>query len=245
MLAVSLIMALSTAGLHAQSKAPAVPAPPMPPEAAASEAPKDYSQAERLIFMTDQLGALKAPTTLRYTFRKSGSLEEAFNDTVTMNIKRQPDGSCCIGGGDFLSGTRRMSLPDVEDAKGNPVTVFFLEHDVRDMNRLTKGSQSYFRKRIRMAIYQGATVDEVSLPYQGRTVKGREIRIRPYDDDPMVTRFERYARKTYSFLLADDVPGGVYGIRSRIADAKAGADPLIVEELYIEGADPAKTPFTP
>ncbi|HAF54901.1 MAG TPA: hypothetical protein DCL01_06735, partial [Thauera sp.] len=49
-------------------------------------------------------------------------------------------------------------------------------------------------------------------------------------------RFAQYADKQYMFWLSDQVPGGVFGIASRMNAGDAGAEPLIVEELYIEGA---------
>ena len=62
--------------------------------------------------------------------------------------------------------------------------------------------------------------------------------IAPYADDPNRGRFEQYADKQYVFWLSDEVPGGVFGIASRMNAADAGAEPLIVEELYLEGATP-------
>ena len=48
-------------------------------------------------------------------------------------------------------------MPDIEGGEGgNPVTMYFLENDVRGMQRLTKGSQVHFRKQIRMALYKSA-----------------------------------------------------------------------------------------
>jgi hypothetical protein len=200
---------------------------------------KDYSPAERLIFMTDQLANVKPPARLRYSFRKSGALEEAFDDKVEIALAPQADGSCCLGHGEFLSGARQLQLPDVENAKGNPVIVYFLEHDVRDMHRLTKGQDAHFRRMIRMAIYKDAQVRDTSLRYRGRDVPGKEISIEPYTNDAQRDRFEKFARKRYVFLLSDEVPGGVYGIRSAISAQNADAPPLIVEELLIEGAEPA------
>ena len=198
----------------------------------------DFSPAERLLFMTNQLTALKPPTTLRYTFRKSGSMEEGFDDSVSISLSKQPDGSCCAGVGDFLTGARKLRLPEVPVAEGNPVILYFLEHDVREMQRLTKGSQYHFRKRIRMAVYQGAKVREVSLGYKGKTIQGTEIFIAPFLDDPNRPRYEKLAVKQYRFLLSNAVPGGVYGIRTEISEAPQAA--LIVEELYAEGAEPAR-----
>ena len=207
--------------------------------ALSASAAEDYSQAERLIFSSDQLHNVKPPATLGYSFKKSGALEAGYADRVSIAVAPQADGSCCIGRGEFLSGARRLTLPEVENARGNPVIVYFLEHDVRDMQRLTKGQQAHFRRMIRMAIYKGAQVSETTLRYRGREVHGQEVAITPYLDDPSRPRYEKFARKRYVFQLSDEVPGGVYGIRSSIGAENVDAPPLIVEELLIDGAEPA------
>jgi len=201
-----------------------------PPSAAAD----DISPAEKALFVTNHLATLKPPTTLRYNFRKSGTLEAGFEDKVSISLRAQPDGTCCTAATKFLEGTRRLVLPEVESAQGNPVILFFLERDIREMQRLTKGQSNYFRKRIRMAVYQGATMSDVSVSYLGRSVAARQITVAPYVDDPLRARFEALAEKRYVFTLSDQVPGGVVGIRSQV-DA-AGAQPVLVEEMTLEGA---------
>lgn len=198
----------------------------------------DYSDAERIIFMTEHLGTLQPPQTLAYTFRKHGSLEDDFEDRVTLRLSPTPAGACCNGEAEFLSDARRLQLPTVEDARANPVILYFLEHDVRDMNRITKGQQNHFRKRIRMAIYQGARVEQRAVQYLGRPINAQQVLISPYDDDPNRSRFEQYADKQYVFWLSNEVPGGVFGIASRMNARDAGAEPLMVEEMYLEGATP-------
>lgn len=205
---------------------------------AAPQNKQDYSVAERLLFMTPQLTRLKAPVTLGYSFRKSGTLEEAFDDRVAIALGRQGDGRCCTVQGEFLTGARRMTLPEIENPEANPVLLYFLEHDVREMQRITKGSQAYYRKRIRMAVYEAATVTEVSLAYRGKAVKAQRVEIDPYANDPARSRFEKFARKTYQFFLTDEVPGGVFGMRSVMRGAGATDAPLVVEELLIDGAAP-------
>ena len=217
--------------------------------ACADEPPRDYSPAERALFMTDQFAKLRPPTTLRYRYQRSGTLSPAFVDQVSIALKPQASsGRCCDASGEFLSGERRVELPPVEGASGNPVTLFFLERDVREMQRLTTGKSAYFRKRIRMAIYQGAQQRAVTLNYRGKNIAGQEYAITPYVDDPNRARFEQLANKRYVFLLSDAVPGGVYGIRVRAVDPAAktaDAPPLLDEELLIDGAAgspaPAKT----
>ena len=212
--------------------------------ARAEEPPKDFSAAERALFMTDQFAKLRPPMTLRYRFQRSGSLEPAFDDKVSIALKAPPaTGRCCDATGEFLSGERRVELPPVEGASGNPVTLFFLERDVREMERLTKGKSAYFRKRIRMAIFQGAQQRAVTLKYRGKAIAGQEFTITPYVDDPNRPRFEQLASKRYVFTLSDAVPGGVYGIRALVVDpAKdSAAPPVLAEELLIDGAAASQT----
>jgi len=205
----------------------------------------DYSPAERLVFMDDHLHRVKPPATLHYGFRKSGSLEEGFTDGVSVRLSAQPDGSCCAGRGEFLSGTHQFNVAEVENAHANPVILYFLERDIAEMHRLAKGQQNYFRKRIRMAIYDGAAVRDLNLRYRGQDVSAHEVAISPYLDDPMKPRYEKFARKRYTFWLSDAVPGGVYGIRTVMSDERVDAPPLMTEELFVDGAEPPPARSTP
>jgi len=200
-------------------------------------AAEDFSPAERAIFMTKQLANVKPPATLRYRFFKRGTLETAFEDDVTLKLTARTDRTCCDAKADFLSGPRRLALPEVEALEGNPIVLYFLERDIREMSRLTKGQAAYFRKRIRMSIYQGAQIREITLPYAGKTVAARQITVAPYGDDPLRVRFENLATKRYVFTLADDVPGGIYALSAGVAGGAADA-PLIDEELVLEGGSP-------
>lgn len=203
------------------------------PAGAADE--KDFSPAERALFMSDHLAQLRPPVTLHYGFRKTGSLEEPFDDKISVAFSKGADGKCCTGHGEFFSGARKQPMPEVEGASGNPVLMFFLERELREMQRLTKGSQGHFRKRIRMAVYNGATLRELPLRYRGRDVKGQEITITPFVDDPNRPKYEQLATKEYRFWLSDAVPGGIFGIRTWVRGASPEAKPLLVEELLIEG----------
>ena len=197
-------------------------------------AAEEFSPAEHALFMTDHLGALTTPITLRYTFRKIGSLEENFTDKVAVALKAQPKAQCCITSTEFLGGARRIKLPEVELARGNPVILHFLERDIHEMQRLTKGQANYFRKRIRMAVFNGAKISDVEVHYKGKAIAARQITISPYSDDPLRTRYEKLADKQYIFTLSKDVPGGVYAIRALVSGASAGEPPLLAEELVFD-----------
>jgi len=204
-----------------------------------AKAANDFSAAEQALFIDNHLGKLRPPLTLHYSYRKTGTLEAAFDDKVDVMLTAQADGMCCAASARFLTGAREMRQPDVEGAQGNPAILYFLERDIREMQRLTQGKANYFRKRIRMAVYQGTSIRDLTLQYRGRPVAVREFSISPYLDDPNRPRFEKLANKQYLFMLSDGVPGGLYGIRTQIDGKSADAPPLIVEEMILDGAEPA------
>jgi hypothetical protein len=176
------------------------------------------SPAETLLFETDHLARTKVPATLVYEFRHLSNVEPAFTDSVELEVSRSKDKGQMHAALRFLSGARKHALPDVDDAHGNPVLLGFLEHDIAEMRRLTGGSVTYFRKCIRMALANGAQVTPQRITYQGKTVDGKAVRIQPYLNDPLRARFENYVRKTYTFVLSDEVPGGIYQVRTSLAN---------------------------
>jgi hypothetical protein len=236
---------LAGAGFAAAQQQPQAPKQQPPEQQApqAQEAPKDFSAAERTLLMSNQLAGIKPPATVRYSFKKTGSLEAGFDDQVILVLKADANGRCCTANTQFLTTKQPLELPDVPSAEGNPVILHFLEREVREMNRLTKGSQTHFRKRIRMALYNAATVTPVTLRYRGKEIAGQEIKLSPFLDDPNRPRYENLAQKEYRFLLSEAVPGGLYAIRSAVAAADPTAAPVLAEELTIDGAEtPSSSP---
>ncbi len=203
-----------------------------------SYAQEQISDAEKRVFMSDHLKNIAGPMTLNYQFIKAGALEKAFEDEVRLSIKPAsagPGKHCHI---DFLTGERQYrQLPEViENATGNPVILAFLERDLSEMKRITKGQPNYYRKRIRMALAQTAEAKPVTIKYSGKEIPGREIILRPYEDDPARIRYEKFSNKSYTITLSDEIPGGVYKLRSvmqKRANKDAGAGKPMIEETLI------------
>jgi hypothetical protein len=193
--------------------------------AARAADPSQFSQAEKLVFTDNHLANVKASSGLHYSFVKSGALEPGFQDEVRVELDRSRKVQ-----GSFLTGERAVRLPEIELPEANPVILYFLEHDIRDMERLTKGKSAYFRKRIRMAMVDEAKVRDTTVSLNGRTLPAQEVTLSPYQTDPARSRYERFSNKRYVFVLAKDVPGGVYQIRSVMAGAQA-SDPAMIEEV--------------
>jgi hypothetical protein len=215
--------------------------------AAGPAAAQAISSAETLLFETDHLARLKAPATLVYKFRKDSNVEPGFSDEVRLDLARvEGKLSATLH---FLSGKHKQDIPALEEAHGNPVLLGFLEHDIAEMKRLTGGSTSYFRKRIRMALAENAQMSRQQIVYGGKTLQAQVVSIQPYLDDPMHARFEKYLHKIYTFVLSEQVPGGLYQLRSSVgkpepmrtaagAPGPAAPVPVIDETLTLISVTP-------
>ncbi|HXZ97446.1 MAG TPA: hypothetical protein VEG37_10455 [Burkholderiales bacterium] len=207
---------------------------------AALYADDKISEAETLLFETNHLKKITKPEKLHYIFVKSGTLEQNFQDDVQITIdKIMPDGGKYITT-EFLSGSKRIEFPPIEDAKSNPVLLWFLERDIREMQRLTGGKSPYFRKRIRIALADHAEVRPVKIAYDGKEVNGNEIKITPYINDELKERFGRHVGKYYLFTLSDRIPGGIYQLRTVDPDGqsdKSGTVPPLIEETLTFSPD--------
>ena len=188
------------------------------------------SAAEKLLFQTDHFKNVASAATLRYEFRKSGSAERGFDDSVEIRV-RTAEGAKRASVV-FFTNTRNVDFPEVVRPEGNPVLLYFLERDIREMERLTKGKSGYFRKAIRLALARSARLTETQVSYGGRTVPATDITITPYVDDPLKDRIGRYAGKIYIFTLSAEIPGGIYSVRTTVPPAGGAKEgPLIDERL--------------
>ena len=203
-------------------------------------ADQSISGAESQLFLSNHLGNLPDSAVLSYAYAKAGSLEPSREDSVRVTISPANPGTGRQVRVDYLSGTQRFELPLMGGANGNPVILFFLERDVREMQRLTGGQAAYFRKRVRMALADAAEIHPVTFEFAGHTVSGEQITVHPYRDDPLRKRFQRLAEKAYTFTLSDQVPGGIYRMETVVEapDAPAGTPPLISETLILLGVQP-------
>ena len=197
--------------------------------------PSQFSIAEMRLFVDDHLRGVSEPTILEYTYTKRGSLEAPVDDTARVIVGPRSAGGTQSVKVEYLINTRKLELSDIDGANANPVILFFLEHELREMHRLTGGSINYYRKRIRMALAEDAQIKEVTLDIGPRRVAATEIHIAPYRDDPARSRYEKFAQKTYVFTLSDDVPGKVVELRSELSgppgEPGKAPDSVIAESL--------------
>ena len=197
-----------------------------------AETERPLSSAQAVLFATDHLHAIDAPTIIRYSFAASGSAG-GFADRVAIGIEPRPDGTKDVNI-DFLSGERHLPFQPVSGFKGNPVLMFFLERDVLEMRKVTGGSALYFRNRIRDAFLTRAEIRPVNVAVDGKELSATEVTVVPFRDDPMIARFAAFREKSYRFVLVDAVPGSVYQIATFVPEGGAS------ETLTFAGSEPCR-----
>jgi hypothetical protein len=223
-------LALVAAALHfapAQAQAPS----PQPPASTAASAP---SQAEQLLFLHDHLANSRRPGSLRYAYIEDAEGSPRVTDRAVLTLSAATGSRCCDVHGDYRSGAAAVNLPDIPDARANPVLLYFLESEVRRLQRTTAGQAAHFRRRIRQALVDAASVTEGTLRWGGRTVPARTVRVAPFLDDPVRNRFLEQAATEYTFVLSDAVPGGVYQLSAILPANAAGGAPLARRTLTLD-----------
>jgi hypothetical protein len=177
----------------------------------------DVSPAEVLLFETDHLASIAHPAKLEYRFSWNGATP--FDDHIVLTLKG--DGPLHDVEPDYLSGVQHVAYPPVEKSRGNPLLLFFLEHDLREMQRETQGTTGYFRRLIRSALARpDLKVEPTTVTVDGRQLSAHRVLIAPYKADPnAASRYPRLAGKTYEFVLADDVPGQIVMLATHVVSA--------------------------
>ncbi|MDT3672118.1 MAG: hypothetical protein ROZ37_17490 [Aromatoleum sp.] len=202
----------------------------------------DFSSAEQQVFAAPHLENLPDSATLRYRYRKNEAGQAAVDDEVVVTARREEGRPGRAVQVDYLHGDRHLALPEVDNATSNPLILYFLESDVRDMHRRLGGQENYFRRRIRLALAEGAHVSTVAVRYRGQVLQGTRVEIHPYANDTLAERFRGMADKVYLFTLSPQVPGGVYELRSRVAAVASREEPLLEEILTLRDEASDGTP---
>lgn len=201
----------------------------------ASASAPDIAPAERLLFMQPHMTGIDPHTELDYAVDYSGPPAKV-SDTLRVLV---------MSPGNNKNDARVTDRTGNVDVPGglpcNPVIIYFLEHDIAEMQQLTGGQRRYFQQRVRLALAAGPAVTPVSGETLGlknvKSVKARQVVIQPYLNDPNADRFAQYTGKRYTFVISDDVPGRVLLIRTEVPGA--GNDfthPLQKETIAFQGA---------
>ena len=204
----------------------------------------EFSKAETLVWLTDQLDEISTPTKLHYDFVKRGTFEQGFQDVVEFVIDKVHADGMKSAHLKFFTGERNFKVPPVERTDVNPILKVYLQGDVYEMNRLTDPDGTarerwrYFQRRIKFALSDTATVENVTIEFDGQQYAAQKVSFRPYVNDPKRNLFPRFAGKEYEIIVSDELPGYLYKIRTVIPAGEEGGEPLIEEELVLSRLEP-------
>ena len=196
------------------------------------------SEAERLLFLQPHLNSIREPRTLTYDYMSQAASAPRVDDHATLALTPAPDGRCCSAHIDYLSGPLSMTLPDLDQPQGNPILMYFLESEVRLLERTTHGQAAHFRRRIRQAFADDASIQDTTARWGGKDVSARVVHIVPFRNDPYRVRFEREAATEYWFVISEAVPGGFVRMAATLP-GQPGAAPLAQRTLAIADPQPA------
>jgi hypothetical protein len=198
------------------------------------------SRAQIALFESAHLKNIAKPVVLEYAFHRHGGPAGDFDDTVSAEIRTiHQDGKKDVWI-DFLTGEHHLAFPPALGFSGNPLLMFFLEHDVVALHEATGAATQYFRTRVRQAFVDRAEMRPIAITLDGQKRAGTEIVLMPFHGDGNLARFPALAERTYRFILSDAVPGGLYQISTSVT-ASGDAPGLFEESMtYRDERDAAR-----
>ena len=184
----------------------------------------EITAAEKLLFQTDHMANVAGASRLEYGYSRDG--EHPVSDRVTLKLDEKRSVSA-----DYLTLSRHMAFPDVDDAHGNPLLLYFLEDDLREMNLRTNGRPDYFRRLIRRALASSALkVEATEVTVGGRTLPAQRVSIEPFRDDPNANlHYPALAGKSYEFVLASSLPGQIALLATHVPLAAGKSESVRLE----------------
>lgn len=192
------------------------------------------SEAERLLWLTDQLSAVPAGTLLRYRYDARFIDEDPVQDEVDLEIIGVNEDGSRSASIYFFTGDRNRPIEPFEHARGNPVLGVYLQDDVYQMGELTSGNWRYFHRKVKKALAHEATIEDIEVDFEGRQVAARRVSFLPFQYDEQRDRFEDFAEKRYSIVVSEHIPGFLYEIHTLIPAREEGAPPLRETRLRLE-----------
>ena len=175
------------------------------------------------VFGAGLLTPVTRPVVIEYRYELRGqTIERPITSRVEMAVREvSPEGDKKVWF-DMFEGENRRQFGPTAAREQNPLVLVFLQRDVAGMGNLTGGASGYFQQQIRRAFGEPAEVTPVEVDVDGRRVQATRVVIRPFRADASIARFPKFRDKAYEFVVAADVPGGIYRISSSTPDQAGG-----------------------
>jgi hypothetical protein len=196
------------------------------------------SPAQIALFETPHLAGLNPPLRLDYLFRREEAGKDPVEDAIRLAVRASAGtGGCCDVSAEFLTGPRALRYPPAPGFRGNPLLLYALDRDTRELSAATGGTPAWFRNRFRQALATAAELRPTVIEHDGRRVAASVIALSPYSGEPRAGRFQH---RRYLFTLSEAVPGGIHAIRTELPampGVDGGAGP-VVETIDFAGTVP-------
>ena len=92
---------------------------------------EEITKAETLLFLVNHFIALKLPSVLEYSFVGKGKILDDYFDKFTLNVRN--DGKKVIVTATHKKALEEIELKPVFNPSNNPVILYFLEEDIKEM----------------------------------------------------------------------------------------------------------------
>ena len=194
----------------------------------------EFSKANSLLFLNDHLTSQDYSARYTYISSRTGSHDSDYEGRITITAHRIPGSDAKRVEFDASPKMGPNELPVVDQARGNPLIMVFLQRDMLELAKATGGHWRYFQKQMKLALEHDAQVDPVRIDFKGESLSAQRITVRPYAGE-QVRRKElgRYLNRTYEFLLSEDLPGEVFELRS-VTPAGEESEGLVVESVTLQ-----------
>jgi hypothetical protein len=187
----------------------------------AAEAPPPLSEAQILLFETPHLAALQPPLRLDYDFLREAEGHAPVEDYIRLSVRAGEEPGRRDVVPEFLSGPRALHYPSAPGFRGNPLLLFALDRQARELSAATGGTQSWFRNRIRQAFALAPPPRQVTIRFEDHAIAAAEIALQPFAGEPRARRFQDQRLR---FVLAEAVPGWIEVIETELpAGTEGGA----------------------
>lgn len=196
--------------------------------AAAGE--KKLPEAADLLFETPQWTRAAPGTVLTYRYVRKTSDEALFGpsfaDHIRLRLARADEAQERNVAVELFSGARRRAAGPFQDATTNPALLLFLEYHVRELSQRLKANPRYLKNAIRKALRDAAIVEATTIDVDGRPAEATRVVVKPFADDPNKGRMNGLDGLTFTFAVAESVPGQIAEIHAQamLADGAVGLD---------------------
>ena len=197
---------------------------------------RPLSAGQIALFDTPHLANVSRPETLRYAYRRIGPA--AFTDIIAVHVKKINDDGTKELAFDYLTGPHHVFFPDLDHFRGNPLLMLALERDVAATSEAIGVSKAFLRNRIREAFFDSATVASATITFEGKATPARVVTVRPFEHEQRLERIVSLQAKTYTFVLADLVPGMIDEIRIDTPEDPALNAPALSKQIKFAGVEP-------